>query len=104
MVEQKIDFEEIPPHRRELYLRILNDLTDFHPVTRRLHYLNDHFPLPKLDLALKWLIDSGFIGKVFMGWFKTVCQSSDLEMARILNSVVDNAFAGRLIAGKNFRT
>jgi len=92
------------PYRRELYLRVLNDELDLHPITMRLHYLADHFPDQKLDIALKWLIQNNLIGRRFVMWFKTVCSGSDLEMTRNLLSIVDNAAnVGRLIAGKNFK-
>jgi hypothetical protein len=91
------------PYRRELFLRVLNDEQDLHPITMRFHYLSDHFPDQKLDIALKWLVSNNLVGRRFVAWFKAVCSGSDLEMARVLLSVVDNTAVGRLIAGKNFK-
>ena len=103
MSSEPSSFKNIPEHRRELYFRVINDLEDFHPITLRLFFLDDHFPLHKLDSALQWLIANGFVGKQFMGWFKTVCQSSDLEMHRLLLAIVDNLQLAPIIIGRNFR-
>ena len=91
------------PERRELFLRIVNDELDIHPITMRLHFLCDHFQPDKLDSALKWLVKNNAIGKRFILWFDHVCSGSDLEMVRILNAVVDNARLAPVIAGKNFK-
>jgi len=96
-------FADIPPHRRELYFRVINGEQDFHPITLRLHFLNDHFPPAKLDAALKWLIRHNVIGKQFVNWFRIQCGNSDLTMHAKLLEVVDNAGFARPIAGKNFK-
>lgn len=96
-------FDDIPPHRRELYFRIINGEPDFHPITLRLHFLNDHFPVDKLDRALKWLVKNNVVGKIFLNWVRTQCNNSDLEMHSKLLAVVDNSQMLPLIAGKNFK-
>lgn len=103
MIPNQQTFVAIPPYRRELYLRIINDVEDFHLITQRLYFLDDHFPPAKLDHALAWLIASNFVGKSFENWFKIVCKASDLEMHRILISVLANLAPDRLVAGKNFK-
>lgn len=95
----------MPEFRRQAYLRILNDVKDFHPITNRLYFLDDHFPLDKLDVALQWLIDNRIIGRQFLMWFEQECQNSDLEMHRKLLTIVDNIKAiPMIVAHKNFRT
>jgi hypothetical protein len=96
-------FSDIPPHRREIYFRIINGEQDFHPITLRLHFLNDHFPIDKLDRALKWLIAHNIVGKLFVNWFRMQCHNSDLEMHSRLLRVVDNMPLAPIIAGKNFK-
>lgn len=95
--------DQMDPLRRELYLRILNDEADFHPITMRLHFLDDHFPPHQLDDALRWLVRSDLIGVRFASWFKHVCAGSDLEMHRLLLAVLANKKVGAVVAGKNFK-
>lgn len=90
------------PRRRELFLRVVNGVIE-HQLTYRLSFLNEHFPTEKLDAALEWLIANGHVGRGFVQWFKVECKASDLEMLRLLTSVVDNAKLGAVIAGKEFR-
>lgn len=97
------DGYNLSPLRRELFFRILNDVEDIHPIAHRLKFLEDHFPSKKIDKALCWLINNNIIGKSFLGWFQTVCKSSDLEMHRILLSIVDNIAMGQVVAGRNFK-
>lgn len=93
---------EIPERRREFYFRILNGEQNFNPITLRFHFLEDHFPKDKLDLALVWLIKNNVVGKAFLTWFKAQCHGSDLEMHSRLLSIVQNAAIAPIIAGKNF--
>lgn len=95
----------IPDHRRELYFRIIDDYgVDFHLLAHRLHFLEEHFPLEKLDAALRWLINENFTGVRFVNWFKHSCKGSDLEMHRVLLAVLDHAQLAPVIAGRNFRS
>lgn len=89
--------------RRELFMRIIDNEVEIHPIAMRLHYLSDHFNPHKLDSALKWLVKNNAVGKRFVMWFNHVCSGSDLEMVRVLNAVVDNAKLAPVIAGKNFK-
>lgn len=84
-------------------MRILDGQVDIHPITMRLHYLDDHFPPHLLPAALKWLMANNIVGQSFVRWFKFICSNSDLEMHRILLAVVQNAAAAPLFANKNFR-
>jgi hypothetical protein len=104
--------------RRELNLRIVNGETDqiiLHQITRPLYFLDQYFPPKHLNKALIWLIEHGLIGKNFIAWYNAKtplklgkvthaagCCGSDLEMHRILLSVVENDVLKPLIAGKNF--
>ena len=94
----------ITPERRELYFRVIDHHTDIQLIGDRLAYLELHFPLDMIDIGLKWLINNNITGKNFMPWWVTVCQRSDLEMHRLLLSVVNNIKQAKVIAGKNFRT
>lgn len=96
------DPNAIPEHRRQLYLRILDNYRDFHPITQRFYFLDDHFPPPKLDKALRWLVENNYTGIRFLNWFKQVCSNSDLEMHRNLLMVVNNEELPKVVAGKNF--
>lgn len=96
-------FNDIPPHRRELYYRIINGERDFHPITLRLHFLNDHFPPDKIDRALTWLVKYNVVGKAFISWFRMQCHASDLEMHSRLLTVVENVKNITPVAGKNFK-
>lgn len=95
--------EVISPRRRELYFRIIDTYPDIHPITYRLHFLNDHFPPNKLDRALTWLISNQTTGAKFVSWFKVECKNSDLEMHRLLLSAVDNDALKPVVAGRNFK-
>lgn len=97
------DPHAIPPHRRELYLRILDNYRDFHPITSRFYFLDDHFPPQQLDKALRWLIKNDLVGIRFLNWFKHICSNSDLEMHRNLLAVVNNQELPAVVAGKNFK-
>ncbi len=90
--------------RRELYFRVIDNYPNVHAITFRLHFLDNHFPPNKLDRALAWLVLNGISGTKFLDWFKVECKSSDLEMHRLLVSVVDNADLKPVIAGRNFKT
>lgn len=90
--------------RRELYFKIIDHARDIHPITLRLHFLDNHFPLEKLDLALGWLVQHNYTGRSFLLWFEHVCKNSDLEMHRILLSIVEKAGLTHIVAGKNFRS
>lgn len=92
------------PKRRELLLRVVAGFPDFEKITTRLFFLDDHFPPHKLDQALTWLIAHRCIGSGFVQWFKEECKSSDLEMHRLLLSIVDNIASPAIIAGRNFKT
>lgn len=94
---------EIPPQRRELYLRIWDNYPKFHLITWRLHFIDGHFPPDKIDRALKWLIANRHTGAAFVRWFSIECKNSDLEMHRKLLEVVNNQGLERVIAGKNFK-
>lgn len=88
---------------RDLLLKIVDNHPDIHPVALRLHFLFDHFPPDKLNTALMWLINNRYTGFSFVSWFKSECKNSDLEMHRLLLSIVDNLQLGRVVAGKNFK-
>jgi len=98
-----MELVKIPEKRREYYLRIVNDKIDHFLITQRLYYLNDHFPIDKLDHALKWLVINNVIGDNFINWFKFVCKQSDLFMHKELLSIVENDQINNIIYGKNFR-
>jgi len=101
----KNDVEAYPmsPARRELFMRILDNEIDIHPITMRLHFLDNHFPPEKLDNALTWLVANNLIGKRFISWYTFVCKNSDLELHRLLLAVLANAQLAPVVAGKNFR-
>lgn len=101
----KNDFQLVPmsTKRRDFYFKIIDNVHNFHPITWRLHYLESHFPQEKLDTALGWLTHNGIVGTKFVTWFNEECSKSDLEMIRLLLSIVDNLQQGRIIAGKDFR-
>lgn len=92
------------PKRRDLYLRVVDDYPDYAKITHRLFFLDDHFPPNKLDAALAWLVLHQVTGVRFTYWFKEECKSSDLEMHRLLLSIVDNIAAPAVVAGRNFKT
>lgn len=98
-----MELVHIPPKRRELYLRVLNNAQDIHPITHRLHFLDDHFPPNKIDTALTWLINNNFIGASFIAWWDGACKKSDLEMHRLLLAIVDNVGLNRIVMGQNFK-
>lgn len=102
-VEQAVAMYPMTPLRRELFMRILNDEIEIHPIAMRLQFLQDHFPPDKLDSALRWLINNNLVGKRFVAWFQHVCRSSDLELHRLLLAVMANAKLAPVIAGKNFK-
>jgi hypothetical protein len=104
MSEDQNPWAQMPDHRRELYFRVIDHWPDIHPITLRLHFLDNHFPLTKIDAALKWLVSNNLIGKRFVLWFQQACSNSDLEMHRILLSIVDNLDQVKIVAGKNFRS
>jgi hypothetical protein len=97
------DAYPMSPQRRELFMRILNDEIDIHPITMRLHFLADHFPPEQIDSALKWLISNNLIGKRFVAWFTYVCKGSDLELHRLLLAVLANSKLAPVVAGRNFK-
>lgn len=99
-------FETVPmtARRRDLYLRIVDNRSDVHPITLRLHFLENHFPYEKLDGALFWLVRNNYVGSKFIMWFRTECHSSDLEMHAKLLQIVNNEALAPVVAGKNFRT
>lgn len=99
-----IDKYEMSPQRRELFLRVINDYAEFHVITNRLYFLDQHFPPHQVDRALAWLILSGTIGRKFVTWFSDECHNSDLEMHRTLLAIIANKDKERLIAGRNFKT
>jgi hypothetical protein len=101
-MDQKL-FASIPPARREMYLRIVGNVTDVHPITHRLHFLDTHFPPNKLDKALSWLCKNNVTGDYFVKWFRQYCSNSDLEMVARLLRIVDNAPILPVVAGRNFR-
>jgi len=93
------------PLIRELYLRIVNDETDpgyLKAITLSLCFLHEYFPAHHLEKALIWLIRSNLIGRRFIQWHFAVAKRSDLEMQRLLLSVVENDVLKPIIAGKNF--
>lgn len=96
-------FVDIPPQRRELYFRLIDNHPNLHAIAHRLHFLDSHFPPAKLDAALKWLTTNNVTGSRFVEWFKVECKNSDLEMHRLLLSVVDNGKLKPVIAGRNFK-
>jgi hypothetical protein len=96
-------FEDMPPLRRELYHQIINGEKDFHPITLRLHFLNVHFPIDKLNLVLMWLVKNNIVGETFVNWFRVYCHNSDLEMHAKLLMVAENAPLAPVVAGKNIR-
>lgn len=96
--------DPMPARRRELYFRVIDTYQDIHAITHRLHFLDNHFPPNKLDQALAWLVLNGTVGAKFIRWFKEECKSSDLEMHRMLLSVIDNVALQPVIAGRNFKT
>ncbi len=108
MHHQKIKTSLVPgemtTRRRELYFRIIDSYADIHPITHRLHFLDNHFPPEKLDKALAWLISNDTTGRKFVSWFTVECKGSDLEMHRLLLSAVDNQKLRPVIAGRDFRT
>lgn len=92
--------------RRQLNLRIHNDEID--PVqsgriTAALYFLDQHFPPKHLNKALIWLIDNNYIGRRFLAWYDLIAKASDLEMHRLLLSIVENDVLKPIIAGKNFK-
>lgn len=100
---QRNALNDIPPRRRELYFRIIDNEADFHPITLRLHFLNDHFPPDKLDAALRWLVSHDLVGRHFVLWFKTQCGNSDLNLHAKLLSVIENQAIARPVAGRSFK-
>jgi hypothetical protein len=97
------DLYEIPNQRRDLYLKVVDNLSLAHDIAPRLKYLEDHFPTHQIDLAAKWLVQNKLCGTKFINWFKTECHKSDLEMLARLVAVVNNAEVVPVIAGKNFK-
>ena len=95
--------DELGPRRRELFFRIIDNYSDLHAITWRLHFLNSHFPPHQLDVALGWLVSNNVTGRNFVSWFKVQCQNSDLEMQRKLLEVVSNSGLVPIVVGKNFR-
>lgn len=97
------DAYNIPNARRNLYLKIVDNYADYHAITNRLYFLDDHFPPNQLDDALKWLVSNNIRGRTFVSWFTHVCAASDLEMHRLLLAVLENLKPDRVIIGKNFK-
>jgi hypothetical protein len=95
--------DEMGPVRRDLYFKIIETEDLVHPISTRLHFLGNHFPPPKLDAALRWLVFHGYTGKNFMTWWQFQCQASDLEMHRFLLMAVDTKILVPVVANKNFR-
>lgn len=104
--------DEMGPVRRELYMRILNGEKatlpgnvhniKFSIIATKLHFLDDHFPPKHLNKALIWLIENGIIGNAFIKWFNETCKT-ELEMHRLLLSIVENDVLKPIIAGQNFK-
>lgn len=104
--------DELGPLRRELYLQILNgepakfagNISNIHfsIITTKLHFLENHFPPKHLNKALIWLINNGIVGKKFSKWFNETCKT-ELEMHRLLLSIVENDVLKPIIAGQNFK-
>lgn len=103
--EQTPPIPFIPEYRRQLFFKIIDEFPNIHDIALRMYFLNDHFPPQLLDKALNLIITRRLIGVEFLAWFRNVCQSSDLEMHRILFSELqkENAAQLHLIAGKNFK-
>lgn len=95
--------DQMPDYRRDLCFKIIEIEPLIHPVCQRLYFLDQHFPLEKLDAALRWLIDNGLTGRKFLAWYQAACKGSDLELHRTLLSVVDNAKLAPIVSGRNFR-
>lgn len=104
MTENKgYGWDSMPAIRRELYFRIIDGHPNLHAIGHRLHFLDEHFPPEKLQPALVWLVANNITGQVFINWFNQVCKQSDLEMHRLLISIVNNEAIGAVVAGKNFK-
>lgn len=106
MNQKKTFVDYIPPHRKQIYFRIIDNVSaqNLHPITLRLHFLEEHFPPNKLDEALIWLVKNNVTGLRFINWFNHQCKSSDLEMhARLIAIVDNNRIIERPIAGKTFK-
>lgn len=95
--------DELGYRRRELMFRIIDGRNDYHPITMRLHFINEHFPPNLIDEALEWLVVNGHTGLKFVAWFKMECGESDLQMHEKLLRVIKNAPVGSIVAGRNFR-
>ena len=92
--------------RRQLNLRIHNDEIDpglSTKITTALYFLDQHFPPKHLTKALIWLIENNYIGRRFLAWYDHIAKGSDLEMHRLLLSIVENDVLKPIIAGKNFK-
>jgi hypothetical protein len=96
-------WQDLPELRRELYLSVIDSYHDLHEIALRLHFLDNHFPLEKLDIALKWLVVNKITGGEFVAWFKYSCKGSDLEMHRLLLAIIDHLKLAPIISGRNFR-
>ncbi len=104
--------------RRELMLRIVNGIMTerTHLITGPLYHLNETFPPKHLTKALVWLIEHNLVGENFINWYNNKCtysigstayadgcNGSNLELHRILLSVVQNTVIQKVIAGVNFK-
>jgi hypothetical protein len=95
---------KLSAQRRELCLRVIDGhYANLEVITNRLFFLDNHFPPRKVERALAWLILSGNVGAKFIRWFQDECQSSDLEMHRLLLSIITNKDKEQIVAGKNFK-
>lgn len=98
------DLHHIPPVRRELFLRIWSGHANVHAIVTRLFYLDVHFPVARLDAALRWLIRNSLTGDRFLQFVDGDCAGSNLELHRKLIAATEKEKKTRpIFAGKDFR-
>lgn len=102
MIDKSVfNYPKIPPHRRELMLKIWAAYLPMHAVLQPLCFLDMHMHPEAFDLSMKWLIRNGLTGAKFVEFYQTI-GGSDLELQRrLLMQLESTKEYKRLYAGKD---